>query len=178
MRFRNSYARRQTRGELSVPGYLGPGVIAMCEFNQSRNRRLRRLGKTRGSAIVELSLVGLVFFLILVAIADFGQFLFFQQAIVERARTAARWGAVTDPANGSAIQNMVLYLQPTAPAGGTPSFGLNASMVSVSTPDAGTDNYRLVVQISGYSYQVLSPYIAGSHKGSPISVSVPLGQYQ
>jgi hypothetical protein len=131
----------------------------------------------RGSVMVEISLIGIAFFVLLIGILDFGQFLFLQQAIVERARAAARWGAVTDPTNSTAIQNMVLYLQSTAPPGGTASFGLTASMVSVSTADAGTDNYRLVLQISGYSYTVLSPYLAGSYKGAPIRVSVPLGLY-
>jgi Flp pilus assembly protein TadG len=131
----------------------------------------------RGSAMVEMSLIGILFFVILIGICDFGQFLFLQQAMVERARAAARWGALTDPTNSAAIQNMVLYLQSSVPSSGTASFGLTANMVSVSTADAGTDNYRLVLQISGYSYSVLSPYLAGSYKGAPISVSVPLGLY-
>ncbi len=131
----------------------------------------------RGSTMVEFSLIGVMFFVILIGIMDFGQFLFVQQAILDRARTAARWGAASDPTNSGAIQNMVLYLQPTVPAHGTASFGLTASMVSVSTADVGTDNYRLVIQISGYSYLVLSPYLARTYKGTPISVSVPLGLY-
>jgi Flp pilus assembly protein TadG len=134
--------------------------------------------KTRhGAAMVELSLIGAMFFLLLIGIVDVGQFLFLQQAILERARSAARWGSVTDPLNSSAIQNMVLYLQPTTPANGRASFGLTPAMVSVSTADTGTDNYRLVVQISGYSFKMLSPHLARSYTGAPISVSVPLGLY-
>jgi Flp pilus assembly protein TadG len=131
----------------------------------------------RGGTLVELTLIGLIFLALLLAIADFGQFLFIQQAIVERARAAARWGAATDPTDSTAIQNMVLYLQPSAPAGRTPSFGLAPAMVAVSTADGGTPNYRLVVQISGFSYQTLSPYLAGTYRGTPVSVSVPLGPY-
>jgi Flp pilus assembly protein TadG len=149
----------------------------MSELTKSIGHASGRRKTSRGSAMVEMTLIGIVFFVILIGIVDFGQFLFLQQAIVERARSAARWGAVTDPTNSTAIRNMVLYLQSTAPSGGTASFGLTADMVSVSTADAGTDNYRLVLQISGYSYSVLSPYLAGSYKGAPISVSVPLGLY-
>jgi Flp pilus assembly protein TadG len=149
----------------------------MSEITQRIGHSSWRRKTRRGSVMVEMSLIGIVFFVLLIGICDFGQFLFLQQAIVERARAAARWGAVTDPTNSTAIRNMVLYLQSTAPTGGTASFGLTASMVSVSTADAGTDNYRLVLQISGYSYTVLSPYLAGSYKGAPISVSVPLGLY-
>lgn len=150
----------------------------MSEPTKSIGNSSGRRKSRRGSVMVELSLIGIVFFVLLIGICDFGQFLFLQQAMVERARSAARWGAVTDPTNSTAIRNMVLYLQSTAPPGGTAaSFGLTAAMVSVSTADAGTDNYRLVLQISGYSYTVLSPYLAGSYKGAPISVSVPLGLY-
>jgi len=127
--------------------------------------------------MVELALIGTMLFVLLTGIADLGQFLFLQQAIVERARAAARWGAVTDPTNSVAIQNMVLYLQPTAPINGKASFGLTAAMVSASTADAGTDDYRLVLQISGYSLVLLSPYLAGTYKPAPINVSVPLGLY-
>jgi hypothetical protein len=127
--------------------------------------------------MVELSLVGSLFFVLVIGIMDVGQTLFLQEAIMERARSAARWGAATDPTNSAGIQNMVLYLQPTAPEGGVPSFGLSPTMVNVSTPDAGTDSYRLVVQISGYPVKLLSPYLADSYKGAPISVAVPLGQY-
>jgi len=128
--------------------------------------------------MVEFGLIGVLFFALLIGIMDFGQFLFVQQAIVERTRTAARWGAVHDPTDTASIRNMVLYLQATAPSGQSPSFGLTPSMVAVSAPDPGTDNYRLVIQVSGYSFTALSPYLAGSYKGAPISVSVPLGQYR
>ena len=131
-------------------------------------------GNRRGSVLVELALIGTMFFMLLVGIMDFGQFLFHQQALVERARYAARWGAVTDPANSDAIRNMVVCLQAS---GGTPSLGLTPEMVTVSTLDAGTDRYRLSVQISGYSFVVLSSLIAGRYPGRPIAVSVPLGLY-
>ncbi|HEY2013967.1 MAG TPA: TadE family protein, partial [Bryobacteraceae bacterium] len=64
----------------------------------------------RGSVMVELSLVATAFLVLLIGILDLGQFLFLQQAVVERARYAARWGALNDPTNSTAIQNMVLYL--------------------------------------------------------------------
>lgn len=136
-----------------------------------------RNDRRRGVVLVELSLVGLLFFVLLIGVVDVGQFLFIQQAIEERARAAARWGATSDPTNTTAIQNMVLYRQETVPEDGEAAFGLTPSMVTVSTPDAGTDNYRLVVQISGYSFKVLSPYLAGSYPGRTITVTMPLGMY-
>jgi len=54
-------------------------------------------------------------------------------------------------------------------------FNLSASNISITTPGSGTNDYRLSVQISGYTYTVLSPYIAGTYTGIPVNVSVPLG---
>ena|SRR5438270_2756073 len=138
-----------------------------------RNSRRRQ----RGSAFVETALTFTVFAAMLIGTFDFGQFLFVHQALVERARSAARWGAVTDPSNVTAVQNMVLYNQPTAPSG-TPAgyFGLTSDMVQVSGPGSGTDNYRLVVFITNYPYTILSPYIGGTYNGPNITMSVPLGR--
>lgn len=127
--------------------------------------------------MVELSLVAVVFIVLLLGIADLGQFLFLQQALFERARTAARWGAANDPTNATAIQNVALYNQSTVPSGSTPLLGLTADNVSVSTSGAGTNNYCLTVQISGHKYTLVSPYLAASYSGAPITVSVPLGAY-
>ena len=73
---------------------------------------------------------------------------------------------------------MVLYNQATSPPDGTTGyFNLTSSNVTVTNPGSGTDNYRLNIQISGYTDATLSPYIAGSRTGVPVTVSVPLGLY-
>jgi Flp pilus assembly protein TadG len=126
--------------------------------------------------MVETAIIFVAFILMLVGIFDFGQFLFVHQALVERARYAARWGAVNDPTNTTSITNMVLYNQSTTPQSGTPTyFNLSSANVSVTNPGSGTNDYRLTIQISGYSYLILSPYIAGTYTGIPVTVSVPLG---
>ena len=138
----------------------------------------RRRATSKGSTLIETSLVLLAFVMMLIGAFDFGQFLFIQQALVERARYAARWGAINNPTDSTSITNMVLYDQATAPQEGTSGyFNLTASNVSVSNPDTGTNNNRLVITISGYTYHVVSPYIAGTYTGPPIVVSVPLGIY-
>ena len=118
------------------------------------------------------------------AAIDFGQFLFIHQALTERARSAARWGAINDPSNSSSIVNMVLYNQATNPAGTAagldpvPGYlNLSSSNVTVSNPNMGADNARLIVIVSGYRYSVISPYIAGSYTGPAVTVVVPLGSY-
>jgi Flp pilus assembly protein TadG len=149
----------------------------MMETRKHSNTSRRRQ-TSKGSALVETALIFLAFAGLLIGAFDFGQFLFIHQALVERARYAARWGAINDPTDSTSITNMVRYYQAATPPSGTASyFNLTASNVTVTNPGSGTDDYRLNVQISGYSYIVLSPYIAGSYTGPPITVSVPLGLY-
>ena len=100
--------------------------------------------------MVEAAIVFVAFSMMLLGIFDFGQFLFVHQALVERARYAARWGAINDPTDSTSITNMILYYQSSTPPSGTPTyFNLNSSNISITTPDSGTNNYRLNVQRSG-----------------------------
>ena len=132
-----------------------------------------------GSAVVETALVFLAFAFMVIAALDFGQFLFVHQALVERARYAARWGSINSPGNTDAIRNMVLYNQSSQPTSGTATyFNLVDSNVSVTADDIDTDDYRINVYISGYTYKILSPTINGTYTGIPITVSVPLGLYR
>jgi Flp pilus assembly protein TadG len=125
--------------------------------------------------MLELSFIFLVFFSLLMGSFDFGQFLFLHQALVERARYAARWGMATTGATTSEIQNMVLYGQPTAGSNGY--FGLTISMVTVTESNPNTYNWRISVLISNYPYHMFSPYIAGTYTGPNINVTIPLGKY-
>ena|SRR5438105_2669104 len=132
--------------------------------------------RQRGSVFVETALVSTIFAFLMIGALDFGQFLFIHQALVERARSAVRWGLVNDPSSLTAIQNMVLYNQSTAPTGAAGYFGLTPSMVQVSNADSGTDDYRVVILITNYTYTILSPYIGGSYMGPNITVSAAVGQ--
>ncbi len=132
----------------------------------------------RGNTILESALIFGPFIFILIGILDFGQFLYLHQALTERARSSARWGATQaqafDSNLQSEIQNMVLYNQPTAPSNGQAFFGLTPQSVQVTstTPDSQTGYYQIVVKITNYPYQMLSPYIAGTHFGPNIVASV------
>lgn len=138
---------------------------------------LRRIRHSRGNSVLETALIGLIFFSMLIGAFDFGQFLFIHQALTERARSAARWGSINDPTDSTSIKNMVLYNQSTQPDEGRRYFNLSSSNITVTNADSGTNNHRLNVQISGYTYSILSPFIAGSYTGPLILVSVPLGPY-
>ena len=138
----------------------------------------RRLRTSKGNAMVETALIFIVFASLFIGAFDFGQFLLIHSSLVERARYALRWGSVNGPTNTTAIRNMVLYNQSATPADGTPTYyGLSADNLAISTADSGTDNYRLTMRISGYSYNMFSLRIAGSYTGPAITVTVPLGLY-
>ena len=134
----------------------------------------KRIGSRRGSALVELAFIFTVFTFMLIGVFDFSQFLFIHQSLVERARYACRWGVTSNPTNTTAIQNMVLYNESTAGTNGY--FGLTSSMVQVSNPGSGTDDYRVVVFITNYPYVILSPYIGGTYSGPDITMSCPVGK--
>ena len=136
-------------------------------MKQNDRRKLQR-----GAVMIETALVFSAFTFMLIGAADFGQFLFIHQALVERGRNAARWGALSDPTNTTAIQNMVLYNQPTA--GTSAYFGLSRSNVQVTNPGAGTNDSRVAILITNYPYVVLSPLIGGTYNGPNISVTYPV----
>lgn len=143
--------------------------------------RLRRLGngKRRGSGMLETALLSMIFSAMLIGTFDFGQFLFVHQALVERARSSARWGALKNGAELTATRNMVLYNQATVPSiSPNPYFGLEPSMVTVTLDGAGTNDARLSLRIDNYPYKMISPYTAGTYTGPQILVSVPLGGRQ
>ena len=126
----------------------------------------------RGSTLVESALTLLMFFLILIGVIDFGQVMYFHQSLVERARTAVRYG-ITNPTNTAGIQNMAVYN--TVTVTGTPSAilpNLTTAMVNVTNPDANTSNARVAVTISGYPIVFLSPYITQSFSNLAVTVAM------
>jgi hypothetical protein len=133
----------------------------------------KRQKNSRGSSLVETTLILLVFLTLLIGTVDVGQVLFIHQTLVERTRAAARYGAL-HPFDATAIQNMVLYNRPTAPEGARSGiFGLTPSMVSAVRRDATYNEDRVVVTISNYRFYFFTPLIAGAMRGKPIVATFP-----
>ena len=136
----------------------------------------------KGNAMVEAALVSLVFFLLVLGIFDFGQFLFVHQALVHRARTAIRAGAIYSDSS-TAIKNRILYNQSTAKLDSDGNakagyFGLTANDIVVYQLDSGTDSARVNVQITSFPFVMLSGYaVPGPKRGKAITVTVPLGMF-
>jgi len=139
---------------------------------KEKAKEMRKTNKSqRGSLLIESALTLLVFMMVLISGFDVSLLLFVQQTLTERARTAARYGAV-NAFDQSAIQNMVLYSQATEPVGGVPAFNLTRSMVTVVRSDAGTPEDRINVTVSNFPVQFLTPVVAGVAQGMAITASV------
>ena len=138
------------------------------------------LDRRRGQALVEGALIMFVFLVFIVGTLDFGQYLYFHQSLTERARAAARYGAV-NPTNRTGIQNVAIYNDPAGSANGaTPLIAnLTTDMVSVCLPgDASCSNpgfgpdWRVTVTISGYRMITFNLLLPQSFTNQPITASL------
>src|SRR5947207_15185822 len=73
--------------------------------------------KRRGQAVIESSLILLIFIPVLIGILDFGQFLYFHQSLSERARAGARYAAV-HTFDATKIAKYTLYNDDTGSSNG------------------------------------------------------------
>ncbi len=128
--------------------------------NRAAPRSYRRRHR-RGAAMLEAALTLLVFLMMLLAVLDFGQFLYVHQSLTERVRYAARTGAVR-MLDATAIKNLVAYGSQEAPSGDNPPglLGVQPSNVYVAFEGAGTNAYRLRVWVSGVRYPIFSPLLS------------------
>ncbi|HWR54763.1 MAG TPA: TadE/TadG family type IV pilus assembly protein [Bryobacteraceae bacterium] len=147
----------------------------------SKSRRRRR-----GAAMIEATLIIMLFLTIVFSIFDFAFVTFQHQTLLHQVRSAARYGVIadwpcetadcTDEAAVTAVKNMVLYGKPEG--GTTPMFGLNASMIEVTKPGVRHSvAEQIVVKLSGYKYTVLTPVMAGVYTGKTMTVSLPMEEY-
>ena len=137
--------------------------------------------KQRGQSLVESTLVLLVFFSLLLGVIDCGQVLFAHQSLVERVRTAVRWGVVhpwLQETSADSIVNLVLYNQTGTPRGDTPAFlGMQRENVVVRhiAPSERPDDETLSVTIVNFRPQFFSPWFAGAVLSRrSVSITAPM----
>jgi hypothetical protein len=140
----------------------------------------------RGQSMVEATLVLLVFFTLLLGVIDCGQVLFAHESLVERVRSAVRWGVVhpwNQKTGSEPVVNLVLYNQTETPRGNVPTFlGLQREDVVVrhQAPSADRpDDETLRVTIVNFRSQFFSPWI-GRAVVSPraVSITAPMASRQ
>jgi Flp pilus assembly protein TadG len=121
--------------------------------------------RQKGGTILEMVLTLVVFLSMFIGVFDIGEMFFVHQTLTDRARNAARWGAV-NVFDAASIQNLVLY-GATAPANGqAPFFGLTTANVTVTRPAAsvGLPEDRVVVTVI-YPVTLISVFIGQSTNG-------------
>ncbi|HKX00589.1 MAG TPA: TadE family protein [Bryobacteraceae bacterium] len=132
--------------------------------------KTQRSHRQKGGTLLESVLTLVVFLALFIGIFDAGTMLFVHQTLTDRARNAARWGAV-NAFNATSIQNLVLYGAITPAQGQTASFGLSASNVTVTRPAAsvGQPEDRIIVTVT-YPVSLISVFLGQSATWSGSSV--------
>jgi len=146
----------------------------------------RRSRRQRGQALVESVLTLTAFLAIFMGMIEVGEILYIHQTLVERTRSAVRWGAVNvwDSTNSpTAISNVVLYGTPTPADNATPIFGLSSSNVSVTRPQPDYSSAdRVVVSVSGYTLTFFTNAIVqlsgGNHSANAQFTGLTIQQSQ
>ena len=139
--------------------------------------------RERGQGLVEATIVLLAFFALLTGVIDCGQVIFARQALVERVRTAVRWGTVHPfDGTGDQVANLVLYDQPSEPHGTAETFlNLMRANVQVTYHPATAerpDDETLSVAIVNYESRFFSPWIARTIiSPRPVLVSAPMASH-
>lgn len=133
----------------------------------------------RGQSLVEAALVLMIFFGLLLGVVDCGQALFAQQSLVERVRSAVRWGVV-HPWNGpDPIRNLVLYGQTEEPNPSRDGYlGMTEANVEVThrppTQDR-PDDETLTVTIVNFKSRFFAPWMPKSMVSPrPVVMSAPM----
>jgi hypothetical protein len=134
----------------------------------------------RGQTLVEGALALLVFFSLLFAVVDCGLVLVSHQTLVERVRSAVRWGVVRPwDGTGEQVANLILYDQPTEPPAARSGYlGLTRENVQVRYQPSSTghpDDEILSVAIVNYHYRFLSPWVTQTFVNPrPVLITSPM----
>jgi hypothetical protein len=141
---------------------------------------MRNLYRSRGQGLVEAAMVLLVFFALLFGVVDCGQVLYAHQVLVERVRSAVRWGTLHPyDGTGEQVANLILYNQLDEPRMSREGFlGLTRANVQVRYQPASVerpDDEMLSVAIVNYESHFFSPWIAGKIVSPrPVLISAPM----
>jgi hypothetical protein len=118
---------------------------------------MKRRGQScLGQSLVESTLILTAFMGLLLGMAGIGQLLFVRETLADRARMAARWGALNgyDPA---AIRRMVLFGTADPAPGQSPFFDLKPTAVDVSNPGCPGPACRVSVAIPEHGIRSVEP---------------------
>jgi hypothetical protein len=121
--------------------------------------------------MIESTLVLTLYLIIVFSIFDFGYVLFLHSTLVNRARAAARYGAL-NPSDTAGMQNVVLY--GTSTGSGSGLFGLTSGNVTAVRSGSGTSADRITVTVTNYPFSFVTPWHAAHDTGKDITVNIPV----
>jgi hypothetical protein len=112
--------------------------------------------KQAGQSLVESALILTAFMGLLLAMIGIGQLVFIRQTLADRARMAARWGALNSY-DADAIRRVVLFGTASPDPGQSPFLGLTPAAVDVSNPGCPGLNCRVSVAIPEHGIRSVEP---------------------
>ncbi len=119
--------------------------------------------KVKGTTVVEFAIVGVLFFVVLFAVIEFGRALFVWNTLTEATRRGARI-AVVCPVNHSAIRRVAVFNNASSGGGSPILTGLSPANVAVDYLDvngAATAAFTAIryvrVRIVGFQHSILIP---------------------
>lgn len=118
--------------------------------------------RERGATLVEFSIAATVFLTMLFAVLEFGRALWVHNALTDAARRGARYAVLNPQSSAEAVKNVVVYGDPD---GGTKPLLPNLTTsdnVQVSYNGFGLDTGTVSVQITGYEFEFVLPFITTS----------------
>lgn len=156
----------------------------MCESGTERQREA-------GASMVEFAIVGLVFFIIVFGVFDFGRAILYYNMLSNAAREGARYGAIWSR-DGALITNTeicnVAFNSTTMPGitypaspgcgnpVGTPPYTLTVSVPSRGAQRTETSDGSPVKVTATFGFQPLTPLIGGL-VGDPVMLSASSSMY-
>ncbi len=157
-------------------------------MSATSHRKAERAGRRRrGAALIEATLIMLLYIGFVLSIVDFGIVTYSFHTIQERAGEAVRYGIVrqiTLPsgcvlgsgASGTeaAMVRLVLYGSTTSTATGPGMLGLTAGNIQICHDWAPFAEERLRLRVSGWRYPVINYLLPGWHDARTFTLSLPM----
>ncbi|HOK47426.1 MAG TPA: pilus assembly protein [Bryobacteraceae bacterium] len=143
--------------------------------------------RNSGAAVVEASLILMLYLAFVFSIFDFGFVTFSFHTIQERAAEAVRYGVVRpisitagcvtgSAASGTEAEmvNILMYGAPNASGGSTGLLGLTKDKIQICRDYAPFAEERLRLRITGFRYPLINYFIPGWHTARTFTASLPM----
>ncbi len=141
----------------------------------------------RGQALVEASLISMLYLAFVFSVFDFGFVTWSFHTIQERAGEAVRYGVVRpititsgcisgSAATGTEVEmvKILLYGSPTSTSTGQGLLGLQPSGIQICRDFAPFAEERLRLRITGFRFPLINYFIPGLHTARTFTLSLPM----